>query len=68
MIIVLLIIINNYYNYYIIIIILFLRLSTIQNADLIVVVDDGNIVETGCHGDLMKQHGQYYDMVVTQVG
>ncbi len=35
------------------------RLSTIQNADLILVVKDGNIVETGSHESLMAMHGFY---------
>ena len=36
------------------------RLSTIRNADLIVVLDDGEIVETGHHDVLMDQQGMYY--------
>jgi subfamily B ATP-binding cassette protein MsbA len=36
------------------------RLSTIQNSDLIVVIDDGCIVETGTHADLMKKQEGYY--------
>jgi len=35
------------------------RLSTIQNADLILVVKDGNIVETGTHESLMAMQGFY---------
>lgn len=36
------------------------RLSTIQNADLIVVLDDGKIVETGTHADLMNRENGFY--------
>jgi len=36
------------------------RLSTIQHADLIVVIDDGMIVETGTHNDLMNKENGFY--------
>jgi subfamily B ATP-binding cassette protein MsbA len=36
------------------------RLSTIQHADLIVVMDEGRIVETGTHGDLMTKMDGFY--------
>ena len=35
------------------------RLSTIKNADLILVMKDGNIIETGNHKELMKENGFY---------
>lgn len=38
------------------------RLSTIRNADCILVVRDGNVVERGNHEELMKKKGFYYEM------
>lgn len=38
------------------------RLSTIRNADCILVVRDGNVVERGNHEELMKLKGFYYEM------
>lgn len=38
------------------------RLSTIRNADCILVVRDGNVVERGNHDDLIRQKGFYYEM------
>lgn len=42
------------------------RLSTIQNADLILVVNDGNIVETGTHDELMEKGGFYQKLYEAQ--
>ncbi len=42
------------------------RLSTIQDADCIVVMDNGRIVETGSHGQLLNAKGRYYDLYMTQ--
>ncbi|WP_025485381.1 ABC transporter ATP-binding protein [Eisenbergiella tayi] len=42
------------------------RLSTIRNADLILVIEDGVIVEQGTHNQLMSQKGTYYRMESTQ--
>ena len=42
------------------------RLSTIKNADLILVVNDGNVVEQGKHGELMETRGYYYQMYSSQ--
>lgn len=36
------------------------RLSTVQNSDVIMVLDHGHIIERGSHDDLIKQKGQYY--------
>ena len=42
------------------------RLSTIKNADLILVMKDGNIIETGNHEELMKKKGFYADLYNSQ--
>lgn len=42
------------------------RLSTIRNADLILVVDDGRIVQSGTHLELLAQGGLYADLYRTQ--
>lgn len=42
------------------------RLSTIRNADLILVMKDGDIVEQGNHGELMKVDGIYANLYNTQ--
>lgn len=38
------------------------RLSTVQNSDVIMVLDHGRIIERGSHDDLIKQKGQYYQL------
>lgn len=42
------------------------RLSTIRNADLILVMKDGDIIETGNHDELIKQNGFYSDLYNSQ--
>jgi ATP-binding cassette subfamily B protein len=42
------------------------RLSTIKNSDLIIVMDQGDIVEVGNHEQLMKQAGFYYNLYQSQ--
>ncbi len=42
------------------------RLSTIRDADLILVVDDGNIVEQGTHEELLVQDGFYASLYNSQ--
>ncbi|MEG0902570.1 MAG: ATP-binding cassette domain-containing protein, partial [Clostridia bacterium] len=44
------------------------RLSTIRDADHIIVVGDGQILESGNHENLMAAKGAYYQMVVSQLG
>jgi ATP-binding cassette subfamily B protein len=42
------------------------RLSTVRNADQILVVDDGGIVERGTHDELLALNGEYADLYRTQ--
>ena len=42
------------------------RLSTIQDADFIVVMDQGRIIETGNHEELLTKQGKYYELYMTQ--
>jgi len=43
------------------------RLSTVKNADQIVVMERGEIVETGTHSELTRQEGKYYELVKNQL-
>ena len=43
------------------------RLSTVKNADQIVVLDEGKIVEKGTHAALVKLQGSYYNLVKNQL-
>lgn len=38
------------------------RLSTVRNADVIIVLDHGQIIERGNHEQLIEQHGMYYQL------
>ena len=42
------------------------RLSTIQDADFIVVMEQGRIIETGNHEELLNRQGKYYELYMTQ--
>ena len=42
------------------------RLSTLRNADRLVVLDDGQVAEVGTHEDLMDRKGIFYNLVHTQ--
>jgi ABC-type multidrug transport system fused ATPase/permease subunit len=43
------------------------RLSTIRRADLILLMQDGRIIERGTHEELMRLEGQYESMVRRQM-
>ncbi|MEI3213238.1 MAG: ATP-binding cassette domain-containing protein [Lachnospiraceae bacterium] len=42
------------------------RLSTIKNANCIMYVDKGNILEKGTHEELLAKHGEYYKLFMSQ--
>jgi HlyB family type I secretion system ABC transporter len=44
------------------------RLSTVRNADLILVLDKGVLIESGTHDQLMAKHGQYFYLNQQQLG
>jgi ATP-binding cassette subfamily B protein len=43
------------------------RLSTVKNADQVIVLENGQITEVGTHNDLLKKQGYYYDLVKNQL-
>jgi ATP-binding cassette, subfamily B, multidrug efflux pump len=44
------------------------RISSVKNADMILVLEDGKIVEQGRHQELLDKKGYYYSVYVNQVG
>ncbi|NLG12524.1 MAG: ABC transporter ATP-binding protein [Elusimicrobia bacterium] len=44
------------------------RLNTIKNADLILVINGGEVIEKGTHKELMRKEGFYYNLFVSQFG
>jgi len=42
------------------------RLSTVRNADAILVIENGKIIERGDHDDLLAQRGRYYELYTGQ--
>ena len=43
------------------------RLSTVKNADNIIVLESGKIVEIGNHKELLKKEGTYYNLIKNQL-
>lgn len=62
-------IVENLYSFYKgrTVVIVAHRLSTVKFADNIIVVDDGMIVETGNHDELIRSQGAYYNLVKNQL-
>jgi ATP-binding cassette, subfamily B, bacterial len=58
--------INNYFKEKTMIIVAH-RLSTVKNADQIIVLDNGNIIEKGNHNDLIKLKGKYFELIQNQL-
>lgn len=44
------------------------RISSVKDADMILVMDEGRIIERGSHSDLIDQKGYYYDVFTQQMG
>lgn len=44
------------------------RISSIKNSDLIIVIDNGKILESGTHEELIENKGEYYEIYKSQYG
>lgn len=63
------IIVDNLWNFYKgrTVVVAAHRLSTVRNADNIIVMDGGRIIESGSHNDLIAKKGFYYNLVKNQL-
>lgn len=43
------------------------RLSTVRNANAILVLEQGRVIERGSHADLLDQHGKYYQLYTNMI-
>ena len=43
------------------------RLSTVRNANAILVLEQGRVIERGSHADLLEQHGKYYQLYTNMI-
>ena len=43
------------------------RLSTVRNANAILVLEQGRVIERGSHADLLDQHGKYYQFYTNMI-
>ena len=57
---------NSYYNGKTVVIVAH-RLSTVQNADQIIVLNQGQVIETGTHASLISTKGYYYELIKNQL-
>lgn len=62
-------IVDNLYEFYKgrTVIVVAHRLSTVKNADQIIVIDGGKVAETGSHTSLIEKKGVYYNLVKNQL-
>jgi ATP-binding cassette subfamily B protein len=63
------VIMNNLTDYFVgkTVLVIAHRLSTVKNADMIVVLEKGVITETGTHAQLTKSQGRYFELVKNQL-